>query len=95
MSYFELVFRCAVELTRGGVLQAGEVSAGRGDVIDWRAVRSGETVLHEGDAYSQATLFVEHAGSDAVISMFTERDLTSQNEQQAHQYINNKKKDRI
>ncbi len=76
MSYFELVFRCAVELTRGGVLQAGEVTAGRGDVIDWRTVRSGELALNEGDAYSQATLFVELAGLDAVRSMFSERDVT-------------------
>ena len=68
--YYELVFRSAVELLRGSVLQAGDVSAGNGDVIDWRKIRSGELVPSEGSAYSQAVLFVELAGIRAVGLMF-------------------------
>lgn len=72
MSFYDLVFRCSVEIIRGRVLQAGGVTAGNGDVIDWRSVRCGERVARDADAYDQALLFVELAGWDVVVPMLGE-----------------------
>lgn len=43
-----LVWRLAVALLGGRVLQARDVSAGNGALIDWRTVRSGEDVTMSG-----------------------------------------------
>ena len=60
-----LVFRCAVEILGGRILQADDVTAGRGFVIDWTTVRSGETLMEDGDAYDVAFLFVQLVGPRA------------------------------
>lgn len=57
MNHYDEVFEAAVAILRGDVLQSHEVSAGRGKVIDWCDVRSGETIL-EGDVFDQAYLYV-------------------------------------
>lgn len=53
----ELVFRLAVAFQRGRVLQAANVSAGNGLVVDWRQVPSGEILLDDGDAFDVAHMF--------------------------------------
>jgi hypothetical protein len=57
-STFDTVRACALALLSGTVLQADAVSAGRGSVVDWRTVRSGETLQTDGDAFDTAQLFV-------------------------------------
>lgn len=52
------------------VLQALGVSAGHGLIIDWREVRSGETVC-EGDAFDVAQAFVRLVGEDAALAAET------------------------
>jgi hypothetical protein len=44
------------------VLQIEGVSAGRGIVIDWREVKSGETLQTDADAFDTAQLFVALVG---------------------------------
>jgi hypothetical protein len=58
----------AVMLLAGMVLQAAGVSAGRGQVLDWRTVKSGDLILDGGDAYDTAALFVTLVGSEAVLA---------------------------
>jgi hypothetical protein len=74
MSFYDLVFRCAAEILRGRVLQADGVTAGNGDVIDWRSVRCGERAARDADAFEQARLFVELAGRDAVVPVLEDLD---------------------
>ena len=57
-----LIFALAVAFTKGIVLTANDVTAGNGIVIDWRSVKSGDTVVSEGDAYDVAVTFVKLAG---------------------------------
>jgi hypothetical protein len=70
MSAYDTVFRCAAALLAGRVVQVGGVSAGMGTVIDWRTVRSGETLQSGGDAYDTARLFVALVGDDAAREHF-------------------------
>ena len=58
---------CALALLGGEVLQASKVSAGRGTVIDWRHVKSGEIVC-EGDAFDTAHAFVTLVGEKSALS---------------------------
>lgn len=58
----DTLFVVCRELLAGRVLQACEVSAGNGKVIDWRDVRSGELLLDEADAFDTARLFVHLVG---------------------------------
>ncbi len=62
----DIVFAVAVELTKGAVLSANDITAGRGTLIDWRTVKSGENLLEDADAFDIAYLFVALAGWGAV-----------------------------
>lgn len=62
MNTHELTQAIAVDLLQGRVLQASKVSAGRGTVIDWRHVPSGETCLDGADAFDTASLFLALVG---------------------------------
>jgi hypothetical protein len=55
----------AIAVLQGRVLHATNVTAGRGTVIDWRAVRSGDEVLVDGDAFDVANAFVAIVGDEA------------------------------
>ncbi len=67
MTTYDTVRVCALAILRGRVLQAGGVSAGRGSVIDWREVRSGETLQTGADAFDTAQLFVTLVGENAAL----------------------------
>jgi len=69
---FETVQACAVALLGGAVLHASDVTAGNGVVIDWRVVKSGETIQNDGDAFDTAYLFVIVAGVEAAHRAATE-----------------------
>ena len=56
---------CAVVLLAGAVLTADDVTAGYGCVIDWRIMRSGQTVLDGADAFDTAMAFVRIVGPEA------------------------------
>lgn len=62
----------AVAMLAGAVLQVSDVSAGNGKVIDWRTVRSGDTLQEGGDAFDTAQLFVALVGPDAALAAATE-----------------------
>jgi hypothetical protein len=64
---FSAVRACAVAILAGTVLQANNVSAGNGSVIDWRTVRCGETLQESGDAFDTAQLFVALVGPAAAL----------------------------
>lgn len=66
-STFAAVRACAIAMMAGHVVQAECVSAGRGMVIDWRTVRSGDTILVNADAFDTAQLFVALVGADAAL----------------------------
>jgi hypothetical protein len=66
---FPAVRACAELLLAGVVLQVAGVSAGKGLVIDWRTVRSGETLQADGDPFDTAQLFVALVGPEAAISV--------------------------
>jgi hypothetical protein len=66
---YEVVRACAIAIQRGTVLQAGQVSAGRGMVIDWREVKCGETMLDGADAIDVAYLFVTLVGPEVARSV--------------------------
>jgi len=70
---FDLVSKFAVILLSGAVVQCSEVSAGRGKVVDWRSIRSGEEISCEQDAFSVAYLFVSMVGIDAARNCLNER----------------------
>lgn len=65
---FGAVQACAERLIAGAVLHAADVTVGRGVVIDWRTVRSGETVQEGGDTFDAAQLFVALVGPDAALA---------------------------
>lgn len=71
---FDAVRACSIALLRGEVLQVLEVSAGRGRVIDWRTVRSGETLLEDADAYDTAAMFVAIVGPDVALLAATRHE---------------------
>jgi len=64
---FNAIRACAIALLAGAVLQAGGVSAGNGEVIDWRTVKSGETLTRSADAFDVAQLFVTLVGPEQAI----------------------------
>lgn len=70
---FNAVRACAISLLAGDVLQADLVSAGNGIVIDWRTVRSGETLQSGADAFDTAQLFVALVGVDAAFRAVGQR----------------------
>lgn len=57
-----IIFDLCAYLLDGSVLQGADVSVGRGAVIDWRTVRSGEEVGWDLDTFDSATLFVSLVG---------------------------------
>ena len=57
-----LIAAVSAALLGGRVLNVREVTAGNGSVIDWREVRSGETIIEGADAYDVATTFVGLVG---------------------------------
>ena len=61
------VERCAVLLLGGVILSASDVTVGRGWLIDWRMVPSGEALLSDADTFDQAYLFVAMVGPAAAI----------------------------
>ena len=61
---FPAVRACTLAIFRGAVLQASGISAGRGTVIDWRTVKSGETLAEGADAFDAAHLFVSLVGPE-------------------------------
>ncbi len=65
---FAAVRRAARHLLAGAVLHGPRVTAGRGSVIDWRDVPSGETLEEGADAFGAAQLFVALVGPDAAIA---------------------------
>lgn len=69
MNTYPTIRACALILLTGAVLQTvtpdGAVTAGKGQIIDWRTVRSGETVRVDGDAFDTAQLFVAMVGVEA------------------------------
>jgi hypothetical protein len=72
----EAVRACSIALLAGVVLQVLEVSAGHGRVIDWRTVRSGETLQDGADAFDTAYLFVTLVGPEAAVLAATrDRDI--------------------
>ena len=62
MSQTRVIAIVAAALLTGATLQAGEVSAGRGQLIDWRTIRAGEPYLTDADAFDVARLFVFFVG---------------------------------
>lgn len=64
---FEAIFAVAVVLVFGDILQVEGVTAGRGQLIDWRAVKSGHVLLEEAGPYEIAHMLVALVGSDAVL----------------------------
>lgn len=68
MGSYEAVRVCAIALLAGAILQAEGVSAGRGIVVDWRTIRSGETLVQGADAFDAAQLFVSLVGEDVAVS---------------------------
>jgi hypothetical protein len=69
---FPAVRACAIAMLAGRVLQVDGVSAGRGRVIDWRTVKSGETLQSHADAFDTAQLFVALVGAERALSLFDE-----------------------
>lgn len=66
-AFFAVVRACSIALLRGATLQAEDVSAGHGEVVDWRTVRSGVTVREGLDAFDAALTFVRMVGTDAAL----------------------------
>lgn len=66
---FTAVRACALALLAGAVLQTAGVSAGNGIVVDWREVKSGETLNTDGDAFDTAQLFVALVGPEAALAI--------------------------
>jgi hypothetical protein len=64
---FAAVRACSEALLAGAVLQIDGVTAGNGSVIDWRAVKSGETMQEGCDAFDTAQLFVAIVGTVAAL----------------------------
>ena len=73
---YEAVRACSIALLAGAVLQVGGVSAGNGTVIDWRTVKSGETIQADGDAFDTAYLFVTLVGAEeAAVAAASDLDI--------------------
>jgi hypothetical protein len=65
---YEAVRACALAMLMGAVLQADNVSAGRGLVVDWRTVKSGKHIQVDGDAFDTAQLFVALVGAETAMA---------------------------
>jgi hypothetical protein len=70
MNTYDIIFAIAVRLLAGVILHAhtseGVVTVGRGKLIDWRSVKSGEEVEpSDGSAADFAQLFVALVGVEA------------------------------
>ena len=57
----------AAQLLAGVTLQVNDVSAGNGKVIEWHAVKSGQTLLEGADAFDAARLFLRLVGTRAAL----------------------------
>lgn len=66
---YEAVRACALAILAGAVIQVDGVSAGRGIVVDWRTVKSGETLTQGADAFDAAQLFVALVGAERALSV--------------------------
>jgi hypothetical protein len=69
---YPAVRACALALLAGAVLQADDVSAGRGMVVDWRSIPSGETLQEGADAFDTAQLFVALVGEEVALAACAE-----------------------
>jgi len=58
----ELISAISVALLGGRIFNTRNVTAGNGSVIDWRTVKSGETIIDGADAYDTAVAFVGLVG---------------------------------
>lgn len=65
MNTYDTVLACSLAILRGHVLHVDNVTAGLGSVIDWRHVKSGETIMDGGTAFDVAYLFVSLVGISA------------------------------
>lgn len=63
---------CAIALLAGVVLHAADVTTGNGVVIDWRTVKSGETVSTGVDAFDAAQMFVVLVGEESALASLDE-----------------------
>ena len=57
----------AAHLVRGAALSIHDVTAGNGQVIEWAAVKSGQTLLEGADAFDTAELFLKLVGTRAAL----------------------------
>lgn len=64
---FPAVRACAILLLGGVVLHASDVTAGNGKIIDWRTVKSGDTIQEGADSFDTAQLFVALVGPEAAM----------------------------
>lgn len=67
MSYRAIAAVAAALLEDGRTVQACDVSAGAGLVVDWRTSDLGE-VLAQGDAFDTARAFVRAVGPDVALA---------------------------
>ena len=65
MNTYDTVLACSLALLRGHILNVDNVTARRGSVLDWRHVKSGETLMDGGTAFDVAYLFVQEVGVGA------------------------------
>lgn len=69
---FVPIVRCFVALQRGVVLNAKDVTAGNGMVIDW-SVPGGHELLTDADPLAVALSFVKRVGPDAAIKAASDK----------------------
>ncbi len=69
---FAAVRACALAILAGTILHASDVTAGNGIVVDWRTVRSGDTLATEADPFDAAHLFVTLVGPSAAMAALDE-----------------------
>lgn len=66
---YEAIRACALAILAGSILQVDGVSAGRGIVVDWRTIKSGETLVQDANAFDTAQLFVALVGVERALSV--------------------------
>lgn len=63
-----IISACARAILAGAVIHAGNVTAGRGRLIDWRIEPCGVEILSGADAFDQAQLLVAIVGAEVVLA---------------------------
>jgi hypothetical protein len=72
MASHYVMSRLARALLHDVILHVSDVTAGRGRIIDWRTVKSGEVVLDNADAFDVAYRFVALVGADKALASLAE-----------------------